>query len=83
LRRCASDGSTFTALRRLQLAAESGGGLGVIFRRSGAAETTSAASLRLVLRSHGDTVEVTLLKARGGRPGCVQLDLAELSGAAP
>lgn len=74
----ATDGISFTALRRLQLAAESGAALGVIFRRRRAAQATSAASLRLAVRAHDDTLQVTLLKARGGRPRRVCISRAAL-----
>ena len=56
-----------TALRRLQLAAEDGGTLGVLFHRQQG--TNSPASLRLALRAGGNDVDVTVLKARGGFGG--------------
>jgi len=56
-------------LRRLQLAAEAGGGWGVLFRdgRSGAAP--SPAALRLHLAPDPAGLAVTVLKSRGGMSG--------------
>lgn len=53
----------FRTARRLQLAAESGGSLGVLFR--GPDPGNSPAALRLGLTPQGDTLEVGILKARG------------------
>ena len=50
-------------VRRLQLAAESGHSLGVLFRRI---DTPSPAALRLRLEAEGETLRVDILKARGG-----------------
>lgn len=54
-------------LRRLQLAAEEGDAVGVLFRPLAARHEPSAAALRLQLSSgrHG---EIEVLKGRGGRP---------------
>ena len=58
-------------LRRLQLAAEEGGALGVLFRPEREMAHSSPAALRLRLEySKGKTV-VRLLKCRGGAPGRV------------
>jgi hypothetical protein len=58
------------AIRRLQLAAEQGRTLGVLYRSLRFADVPSPAMLRLVLEPHaGDTphgARVTLLKSRGG-----------------
>jgi hypothetical protein len=59
-------------IRRLQLAAERGRTLGVLFRPRRAARETSAAALRLSLAAAAGGLEVTLLKGRGAR-GVVQI----------
>ncbi len=56
-------------LRRLQLAAEAGGALGVLFRSAEAAVEPSPAALRLRLAPHPGGWEVEVLKRRGGRSG--------------
>lgn len=60
-------------IRRLQLAAERGRSLGILFRPRRAATEPSAAVLRLALERRGAAVRVTLLKGRGAR-GVVELD---------
>lgn len=62
------------ALRRLQLAAERGKTLGVLFRPQQAARESSAAVLRVTVepRSHG--ARVALLKSRGGARGAIDLE---------
>jgi protein ImuA len=59
--------------RRLQLAAERGRTLGVLFRPRGAARQASAAVLRLGLEPTGAGVRVTLLKGRSTRRGAIEL----------
>jgi cell division inhibitor SulA/protein ImuA len=60
-------------LRRLKLAAEEGGALGVLFRPERHRFESSPASLRLVV-SHGDPVpQIELIKVQGGQPGLVDL----------
>jgi len=59
-------------IRRLQLAAERGRTLGVLFRPRRAARENSVAVLRLGVESFRGGVRVTLLKGRGAR-GVVQL----------
>jgi cell division inhibitor SulA len=54
-------------LRRLQLAAEEGGAIGVLFRPLAARDESSVAALRLQLSS-GRYGEIEVLKSRGGRP---------------
>jgi hypothetical protein len=54
-------------LRRLQLAAEEGGSIGVLFRPCAARSAPSVAALRLQL-SAGRYGEIEVLKSRGGRP---------------
>jgi cell division inhibitor SulA/protein ImuA len=55
------------ALRRLQLACEAGGSLGILFRDQGCAAQSSPASLRLALNPLAGTQEVAIevLKCRG------------------
>lgn len=70
------------ALRRLQLAAEAGGALGILFRAVRCAEDNSPAALRLRLEPAGGSgacVAVHILKRRGGWPAgpvTVELDHA-------
>lgn len=52
-------------LRRLQLAAEEGGGLLVLSRRQGRAEDPSPAALRLRLRAQRAVLALEILKQRG------------------
>ena len=59
-------------IRRLQLAAERGRTLGVLFRPQRAARESSAALMRLAVRAADTGVCVTLLKGRGAR-GVVRL----------
>jgi len=62
-------------LRRLKLAAETGGALGVLFRPERHRFESSPASLRMVM-THGEhEARLDLLKVQGGRPGPVELDL--------
>jgi hypothetical protein len=56
----------FRCLRRLQLAAEQGAALGVVFRAASAAAVASPAALRLLLERRGEALEVAVLKSRGG-----------------
>ena len=62
-------------IRRLQLAAERGRTLGVLFRPQKAARESSHATLRMAIESSGSGVRITLLKSRGGVRGSVELDL--------
>jgi cell division inhibitor SulA/protein ImuA len=59
-------------IRRLQLAAERGRTLGILFRPQRAARESSAALMRLAVRAADTGVCVTLLKGRGAR-GVVRL----------
>jgi hypothetical protein len=61
-------------LRRLKLAAEAGGALGVLFRPERHRYESSPATLRLVV-SKGETEapHIDLLKVQGGRPGPVDI----------
>jgi cell division inhibitor SulA/protein ImuA len=60
-------------LRRLKLAAEAGGSLGVLFRPERHRFESSPASLRLVMSRGEHETRVDLLKVQGGRPGPVDL----------
>jgi hypothetical protein len=63
-------------LRRLKLAAEAGGALGVLFRPERHRFESSPASLRMVV-THGEhETHLDLLKVQGGRPGPVDLGAA-------
>jgi cell division inhibitor SulA len=59
------------ALRRLQLAAQSGDALALLFRGTEAAQNPSPAALRLRVRPLAADLEVEILKQRGGRPAGV------------
>ena len=63
-------------LRRLQLAAERGRTLGVLFRPRRAAREPSGAVLRLTLVPAASGVRITLLKGRGLRRGTLELNAA-------
>ncbi|NNM20724.1 MAG: translesion DNA synthesis-associated protein ImuA [Gammaproteobacteria bacterium] len=63
------------ALRRLQLAASEGGTFGVIFRPIDVLDNPSPAAVRMLLRQTPAGLDIDVLKARGGRPGKVQLSL--------
>jgi hypothetical protein len=58
-------------LRRLKLAAEAGGALGVLFRPGRHRFESSPASLRLGLTQGEHGARLDLLKVQGGRPGPV------------
>ena len=64
-------GSDERWLRRLKLAAEAGGALGVLFRPERHRFESSPASLRLLLTQGRTTAQLELLKVQGGRPGPV------------
>ena len=55
-------------LRRLQLAAESAGSLGILFRPPQAMGESTPAALRLYLAPGRDGLEIRITKRRGGRP---------------
>jgi hypothetical protein len=58
-------------LRRLQLAAEAGGSLALLFRDRETAREHSPAALRLAVQPAVAGMKVTALKQRGGRAGAV------------
>src|ERR1700691_4823052 len=60
-------------LRRLKLAAEAGGALGVLFRPERHRFESSPANLRLLMTSGEHETRLDLLKVQGGRPGPVDL----------
>jgi hypothetical protein len=61
-------------LRRLQLAAERGRTLGVLFRPLRAARESSAAVLRMMVEPKVGGARVTLLKSRGGARGSIDVE---------
>jgi hypothetical protein len=64
------------AIRRLQLAAERGKTLGVLFRPLRAARESSAAVLRIVVEPKAEGARITLLKSRGGARGSIEVQWA-------
>lgn len=56
------------ASRRLQLAAEKGGSWAIAFRPPAARSESSAAALRIELRSDTNGTRLCILKSRGGHP---------------
>jgi hypothetical protein len=60
-------------IRRLQLAAERGRSLGVLFRSQSAARESSPAILRIALEPLPQGARITLLKSRGGMRGSVEI----------
>jgi len=61
-------------IRRLQLAAERGKALGVLFRPQRAARQSSSAVLRIAVESRPTGVRLTLLKSRGGARGSIEVE---------
>ena len=66
-------GSDDRWLRRLKLAAEAGGALGVLFRPARHRFESSPASLRLLMTRREQEAHLELLKVQGGRPGPIDL----------
>jgi len=64
-------------LRRLKLAAEAGGALGVLFRPERHRFESSPASLRLLMTQGAPAAHIELLKVQGGRPGPVDLGMVD------
>jgi hypothetical protein len=61
-------------IRRLQLAAERGRTLGVLFRPQRAARESSPAILRIAVERKAEGVSLTFLKSRGGARGSLELE---------
>ena len=61
-------------LRRLKLAAEAGGALGVLFRPERHRFESSPAGLRLLLTRGDEYPRLDIIKVQGGRPGPVEFD---------
>jgi hypothetical protein len=71
-------------VRRLQLAAEAGGSLGILYRPAEAAREHSPAALRLRLLPTADGLAVEIHKCRGGRAGLrLQLPLTAIPHTSP
>ena len=70
-------------LRRLKLAAEAGGALGVLFRPERHRFESSPAALRLLLTQGATEPRLELLKVQGGRPGPVEPDSIESDSIGP
>ena len=68
---------SYSELRKLQLAATGGDGLGVLFRPTGAAHNHAPASLRLQMREYR---KVHILKQRGGNQS-IDVDLSPVDDA--
>lgn len=66
-------GSDDRWLRRLKLAAEAGGALGVLFRPERHRFESSPASLRLLMSQGCSAAQLELIKVQGGQPGPIAL----------
>jgi len=66
------------ALRRVKLAAEQGGSVGLLFRPTRYRSQASPANLRAVLRSVDEDLEVELFKSQGGRTGRTRVSASGL-----
>ena len=67
-------------IRRLQLAAERGRALGILFRSPCAARESSPAILRMSLEPSANGARATLLKSRGGLQGSVEIAWQPVAG---
>lgn len=65
------------ALRSLKLAAMAGRSVGVLFRPASEARVASPATLRLSIRAQDSSLEVSILKMQGRRPGVVRIAPAD------
>jgi hypothetical protein len=63
------------ALRRLQLAAETGKACAFLYRPPSALTQASPAAIRIALSAAGDGMSLDLVKVRGGQPGRLVLPL--------
>jgi hypothetical protein len=70
----AARGPRTREVRRLQLAAERGRTLGVLFRPQRASRESSPAILRIAVEPKTDGVRLTFLKSRGGARGSIELE---------
>jgi hypothetical protein len=71
-------------MRRLQLAAETGNALGILFRSAQAGKERSPAALRLKLEAVNNGLAVHILKRRGGYLGKpVIIDWQEVASGRP
>jgi hypothetical protein len=71
---------TDRSVRRLQLAAETSGSIGFLFRPVTAVATPSPAALRLRLHPRREGLGVQIIKARGGRPHALVVHPAAATG---
>ena len=71
-------GSDDRWLRRLKLAAEAGGALGVLFRPERHRFESSPAALRVLLTRGDEGPHLEILKVQGGRPGPVPFESPRL-----
>jgi cell division inhibitor SulA len=69
-------------LRRLKLAAEAGGALGVLFRPERHRFESSPASLRLLLTRGDREPRLEIIKVQGGRPGPIEPERVSIDGPA-
>jgi cell division inhibitor SulA/protein ImuA len=67
------------AIRRLQLAAEQGRTLGVLFRNARFAAESSPAGMRLMLEPFADGARITLVKSRGGAQAPIELRWSDVN----
>jgi hypothetical protein len=70
-----SDARDDRAMRRLQLAAETGHALAFVYRSPEALREASSAAVRIALRPAGTSLHVEIIKARRGQPASVAMDL--------
>jgi cell division inhibitor SulA/protein ImuA len=71
-------GSDDRWLRRLKLAAQAGGALGILFRPERHRFESSPAALRLLLTRGHEHPRLDIIKVQGGRPGPVEFESSQL-----